>query len=153
MIPIMLFIALAFLIIVFIFLIFEMIKEIKRKSRCTERVLAEVVSYTDVRFYDNETNSYYNKRAPLYEYSYNGELCRLAGSTDSKWVKKVEIGSHIEVFVDPDNPKSFFCPEETRFVRIHGIKITCVIIGVLLLIFLTIAIPVWYAQQVQNEFG
>ena len=147
-----LFLPLAFLIFAFLFLIFELIREIKRKKRCTESVLAEVVSYTNVRFYDNEDHSYYTKQAPLYEYSYNGELCRLAGSTDRKWVKKMKVGSKVELFVDPDNPKSFFCPEEKRFVRIHGIKIACVIIGVLLLIFLAIAIPMWYAEQALNEF-
>ena len=142
MVIIMLFLALIFLIFVFIFLIFEMIKEKKRKQRCTESVFAEVVSHTDVRSYDNDDRSYYTKRAPLYEYSYKGELCRLAGSTDGKWVKKMKVGSQVELFVDPDNPKSFVCPEEIRFVRIHGIKIACTVIGVLLLIFLILALPV-----------
>ncbi len=142
MVIIMLSLALLFLIFVFIFLIFEMIREKKRKQRCTESVFAEVVSHTGVRVYDNDDHSYYTKDAPLYEYSYKGELCRLAGSTDSKWVKKMKVGSQVELFVDPDNPKSFFCPEEIRFVRIHGIKIACAIIGVLLLIFLILALPV-----------
>ena len=53
----------------------------------------------------------------------------------------MKVGSQVELFVDPDNPKSFFCPEEIRFVRIHGIKTACAIIGVLLLIFLILAFP------------
>ena len=150
---IILFIVMVFLIILFIFLIFEMIKEKKRKQRCTAMVTAEVVGFTSVSFYDSENQTYYTKEAPLYEYSCNGELCRLAGSTDSKWVRKMKIGSQVEVFVDPDNPKSFFCPEEIRFVRRRNIKIVCWIIGFMLLVTLAIAIPVWYAQHALNEFG
>ena len=147
MVIIMLFIALVFLIFGFIFLIYEMIKEKKRKNRCTESVLAEVISYTGVRFYDNEDHSYYTKKAPLYEYSYKGELCRMAGSTDSKWVKKMKVGSQIELFVDPDNPKSFYCPEEIRFVRKHGIIIACVVVTILVLIIGGIEMFAWYARK------
>ena len=150
---IMIFLIKVIFLLPFILSIYVILREKKRKSRCTESVMAEVVSYTSVRCYDSDNHSYYTKKAPLYEYSYNGEVFQLAGSTDSKWLKKAEIGSQFEIRVDPDNPKSFFCPEETRFVRRRNIKILCVVIGCLLILFLAIQIPIWYANQALNEFG
>jgi Protein of unknown function (DUF3592). len=140
MVPIMLLLVLVFLLFVLVFGIYEMIKEKQRKKQCTAIVTAEVVSFTEIEVYDRESESYNYLKAPLYEYSYNREFCRIPGSTDSKWVKKMTIGSQVELLVDPENPKSYICPEEIRFVRIHGIKIACTVIGVLMLIFLVIVL-------------
>lgn len=124
------------------------IDEKKRRKKCTESVMAEVVDHTYVKIYDNETKSYDTKTAPLYEYSYKGELCRQTGSTYKSWLKKMQIGSKVELFVDPENPKSFFCTAEEKHVTLQIIKGLSIGIGVILVIILGIKLFVAYCAGI-----
>ena len=124
------------------------IEEKKRRKKCTEVVVAEVVDYTEVSIYDRETESYDIKRAPLYEYSYKGEFCRCAGSTSKSWLKKMQIGSKVELFVDPENPKSCICPAEEKHDNIQVIKGLSIGIGVILVIILGIKLFFAYCESI-----
>jgi len=40
----------------------------KGRARCTERVLAEVIYFTNVEHYNREKGTVYSEKAPVYEY-------------------------------------------------------------------------------------
>jgi hypothetical protein len=112
------------------------VEEKRRRARCTERVVAEVIHFTDVSFYEREEDRTYYKTAPVYEYSYKGELCRCTGSFSDSWRKKKPAGAHVELLVDPDNPKSYICLEEERNNIMQAIKWLCIFVGAVLLFIL-----------------
>lgn len=118
--------------------------ENERRARCTERVLAEVIYFTNVEHYNREKGTVYSEKAPVYEYSYKGVFCRCTGGFSSAWRKKNPVGSQAELFVDPEDPKSFICPEEERNSSIQAIKWICIIARAVLLVILGICLTVAY---------
>lgn len=109
-------IPLVFLAVSAILIILTARNEKQKRAKCSEKVIAEVIGFTDVKFETcnniNNDKEYYNKKAPVYEYSYKGEFCRQYGSTNGAWVKKITTGTKVVLLVDPENPKHFICPEE-----------------------------------------
>ncbi|MBQ6034408.1 MAG: DUF3592 domain-containing protein [Ruminococcus sp.] len=127
------------------------VEEKRKRSRCTERVVAEVINFTDVAFYEREEDRTYYKTVPVYEYSYKGEFCRCTGGFSSSWRKKKPEGAHVELLVDPDNPKSFICPEEERNGRIQAIKWICIFVGAVLMFVIGTCLTVSYLKGL-SEF-
>ena len=127
------------------------VEEKRKRARCTERVVAEVIHFTDVSFYERDEDRTYYKTAPVYEYSYKGELCRCTGSTSSSWRKKKPDGAHVDLWVDPDNPRSYICPEEERNNILQAIKWICIFVGAVLLFILGIYLTAAYINGL-SEF-
>ncbi|SHM41957.1 Protein of unknown function [Ruminococcus flavefaciens] len=143
--------AIAFSVSILFLVLMSAVKEKKKRARCTERVVAEVIHFTDVSFYDREKDTTYSERAPVYEYSYKGELCRCTGKCSGSWIKKKPAGTHVELLVDPENPRSFICPEEERHGRIQAIKGICIFVGAVMLVVLGIYLTKTYLESL-SEF-
>ncbi|NLT08742.1 MAG: DUF3592 domain-containing protein [Ruminococcus sp.] len=78
-----------------------------RKKKCTELVEAEVIRL-EVSHDSDGSNSYH----PVFSYSYGGESFEVRDSFSSSFCR-FNVGDYVELYIDPYNPKKFYCPKET----------------------------------------
>ncbi|MBQ6181314.1 MAG: DUF3592 domain-containing protein [Ruminococcus sp.] len=77
------------------------------KKKCTELVEAEVVRMAENR--DSDGHISYH---PVFGYTYGGETFETRSSFSSSFCR-FNVGDYVELYIDPDKPKNFYCPKET----------------------------------------
>ena len=86
---------------------------------CTEKVMGVCVDYKmSIASGSNRNMS----RAPIYEFSYNGETHRIAENTFSNFANP-QVGDEREIFIDPESLDEIY--EPVRAAQLS--KITCII--------------------------
>ena len=107
--------------VVFIlFGVLEIIKTIILKKKCTEYVDATVVDIAVS--HDSEGSSTYH---PVFGYTFDGVDYRRKSGFYSSFLR-FNVGDQVELYIDPEKPKRFYCPKET----IHRIILCLVFIAV-----------------------
>lgn len=80
---------------------------IKLKKKCTESVYAVVIDI------DKEAAKSQSYGFPVYGIDYNGERYIVRGNFTSPSLQ-FEIEEQVEMYVDPNDPKKYYCPKETK---------------------------------------
>ena len=94
------------------------VKVIIAKKKCTEYVEAIVVDIDESSSSDGGTS--FN---PVFGYRFNGMEYRRR-STFSSVFLRFNVGDQVELYIDPEKPKRFYCPKE----KIHRIILCLVFI-------------------------
>lgn len=88
----------------------------KKQNSCTQKIIATVIDIRQEEILDTSFN-YMEPRIkswfPIYEYFLNGIKFRKKAFVGTP-KPEVKIGEKVPIWVDPDNPKLFFCPSEKR---------------------------------------
>ena len=105
----------------------------KRKKKCTERLMATVVEIETTRFDESGPNM----RA-VYRYTYNGDDYIAKSSITSSFICS-NVGRKVELFIDPDDPETTYCPSEAPVVIVLCSMFAAAgLFGVLLLTYVII---------------
>ncbi|MBR6395285.1 MAG: hypothetical protein IKS13_10790 [Ruminococcus sp.] len=80
---------------------------IKLKRKCTESVYAVVIDI------DKEAAKSQAYGFPVYGIDYNGERYIVRGNFSSPSLQ-FDIEEQVEMYVDPNDPKKYYCPKEAK---------------------------------------
>ncbi len=90
----------------------------KKQNSCTQKIIATVIDIRQEEMLDTSFN-YMEPRIkswfPIYEYFLNGIKFREKAFVGTPKAE-VKIGGKVPIWVDPNNPKQFFCPSEKRLL-------------------------------------
>ena len=82
-----------------------------RHDNCTESVTAVISDAVVNDNFENNSRTY----APVYDYFYEGESFSIKSNVYTSM--KPEIGSEVELMIDPDDPEKYFDPEINSFIK------------------------------------
>ncbi|WP_295069862.1 DUF3592 domain-containing protein [Ruminococcus sp.] len=119
---------LIFPIILFVVGVWGIIDIIIKKKRCTEYVDAVVVDIEKKRNTKRRRHISYSY-FPVFEYRFEGKDYMKRSSLYSPYLS-FSIGERVGLYIDPDKPENFYCPQET----IHKVIIylICIAVGALI---------------------
>ena len=86
--------------------VWSLIKMISLRIKCKYQVEAVVEGFDIIRY--KRRSSY----LPIYSYSFDGKsYSKKSRLSDPK--RSLQEGSYVKLYIDPDDPDKFYCPEET----------------------------------------
>ncbi len=126
-----------------------------KKSRCTEKVTAHVVSYNTEQRRSHKSHTTHTVYFPVYEFEYKGITYSCVSEFEQS-DKQFEIGKEVEMYIDPEGGTSFYVPEEDGYrkkvIIIFVIDTPLFILGVISLVF-SIRGRIEMNRQKEEQYG
>lgn len=110
------------------------------KTRCTEQITADIIDVF-VQTERKGKKTYF----PVYKYWYEGNEYRKKSNVGFS-TPKYKAGDQVDIYIDPNEPKTIYSPKDMK-----GLKIALIISIVVGVIVISLAVKSYYELKEMNE--